>query len=401
MYKKAGENNKSKEIIIAIVIIFLSVVGYVRSSSEPVLSENNKIHRSDYSQDEKNISFTASIDGLGSHDYELVISEREYTDEQCEKMYDRVKDEIGQIVLNQNESFDFVTGDLLFPEYIEGYPFDIEWKLYDRESFDSMGKLIAEEDGKTSLTCHISYKDWERDIVYEISYFPLSELSPDKLFGQLERRILESENDSRNDEFVVLPQNVDGYEITYSDSGGKRNPIILFLGVAALGALFLASKRDEEKEKKERRDSIENEYGLVLQKLVMYLSTGISLRNAWMKIKEDAALIGRVNPIYEEIEIMINEINTGVSESKAYSNFAERTGIPAITRMTALLSQNLKKGSTNLALLLTQEAQTEFEGRKRRARIKGEEAGTKLLGPMTMIMIVVMVIIMIPAFWSM
>ncbi|MBO7600429.1 MAG: type II secretion system F family protein, partial [Lachnospiraceae bacterium] len=85
----------------------------------------------------------------------------------------------------------------------------------------------------------------------------------------------------------------------------------------------------------------------------------------------------------------------------AYRELSDRIGIPEITRMTTLLTQNLKKGSTSLVVLLSQEASKAFEGRRQRARIKGEEAQTKLLAPMTLLMIVVLVIIMIPAFWGM
>ena len=78
-----------------------------------------------------------------------------------------------------------------------------------------------------------------------------------------------------------------------------------------------------------------------------------------------------------------------------------RIAIPSITRFTSLLSQNLRKGSTDLTALLNEEAKIAFDERKRRARIKGEEAGTKLLLPMMMLMIVVMVLIMVPAFVNM
>lgn len=65
-----------------------------------------------------------------------------------------------------------------------------------------------------------------------------------------------------------------------------------------------------------------------------------------------------------------------------------------------MISQNLRKGSTNLAQLLTEEAKEAFENRKHMARKLGEKAGTKLLLPMMMILGVMMVIIMVPAFRS-
>ena len=127
----------------------------------------------------------------------------------------------------------------------------------------------------------------------------------------------------------------------------------------------------------------------------------MNLRNAWIKIYEDSVITKKKNPLYEEINRMINELKTGISEEAAYMNLSMRIAIPAVTRFTSLLSQNLRKGSTDITALLNEEAKIAFDERKRRARIKGEEAGTKLLLPMMMLMIVVMVLIMVPAFVNM
>ena len=49
---------------------------------------------------------------------------------------------------------------------------------------------------------------------------------------------------------------------------------------------------------------------------------------------------------------------------------------------------------------LYEESQSVFEERKKLARRKGEELGTKLLLPMMLLLGVVMVIIMAPAFYG-
>ena len=65
-----------------------------------------------------------------------------------------------------------------------------------------------------------------------------------------------------------------------------------------------------------------------------------------------------------------------------------------------LLSQNLKKGSRGISELLKQEAFQAFEERKDFAKKLGEEAGTKMLAPMFLMLGVVLVIIVVPAFFS-
>ena len=58
------------------------------------------------------------------------------------------------------------------------------------------------------------------------------------------------------------------------------------------------------------------------------------------------------------------------------------------------------KGNTVTIIVPEQEAMEAWDERKRKARVLGEAAATKLLVPMILMMAVVMAIIMIPAFLS-
>ena len=60
----------------------------------------------------------------------------------------------------------------------------------------------------------------------------------------------------------------------------------------------------------------------------------------------------------------------------------------------------MKKGSVNLREMLEKEAQEAFEEHQLQIRKLGEEAGTKLLIPMVMMLAVVMIVIMVPAFMT-
>jgi hypothetical protein len=65
-----------------------------------------------------------------------------------------------------------------------------------------------------------------------------------------------------------------------------------------------------------------------------------------------------------------------------------------------VLSQNLKKGARGLTDLLETEAEASLNERKNHARKIGEQAGTKLLLPMILMLGIVLVILMVPAFLS-
>ena len=60
----------------------------------------------------------------------------------------------------------------------------------------------------------------------------------------------------------------------------------------------------------------------------------------------------------------------------------------------------MKRGGRGLMDMFEQEEAVALEERKNLAKRYGEEAGTKLLGPMILLLLVVMLMIMVPALWS-
>ena len=66
-----------------------------------------------------------------------------------------------------------------------------------------------------------------------------------------------------------------------------------------------------------------------------------------------------------------------------------------------MLEQNVVRGNEKLRAMLKEECLQALEDRKARARKAGEQAGTKMLFPMMLMLIVVMAVIMVPAFSSM
>lgn len=93
-------------------------------------------------------------------------------------------------------------------------------------------------------------------------------------------------------------------------------------------------------------------------------------------------------------------MKNGISESQAYERFGKRCQLPEYIRLGSVLSQNLKKGSKGLTELLESEAASSMNERKNHAKKIGEQAGTKLLLPMVMMLGIVLVILMVPAFLS-
>ena len=104
--------------------------------------------------------------------------------------------------------------------------------------------------------------------------------------------------------------------------------------------------------------------------------------------------------MYEEITCTCYEMQSGIPEAQAYERFGRRCQLPEYIRLGSVLSQNLKKGAKGLTALLEKEAEASLNERKNHARKIGERSGTRLLLPMTLMLGIVLVILMVPAFLS-
>lgn len=77
-----------------------------------------------------------------------------------------------------------------------------------------------------------------------------------------------------------------------------------------------------------------------------------------------------------------------------------RCNLSEYRKFGMMLSQNLRKGTRGLTELLEREAEDAFEQRKNLAKKAGEEAGTKLMIPLFLMLIIVFAIVIVPAFFS-
>ena len=142
-----------------------------------------------------------------------------------------------------------------------------------------------------------------------------------------------------------------------------------------------------------------------MHKLVLFAGAGMTIRGAFQRIageyEEKQQSRNGQSAAYEEVMYLCRELNSGVSEGLAYEHFGKRTGLQEYIRFTTLLAQNLKRGNSTLMDRLREEADKAAQERLQQSRRLGEEAGTKLLIPMVLMLAVVMAMIMIPAISNM
>lgn len=396
---------KKKIIIIfgisVLVSIALFLVENVFQSTETVVSRNP------YGQGEKVTEYEVEIDGE-KESVQIEVEEQEYSSEEIKQVFQEVMGKLDEVVLGDNEHFDRVEKDLNLVKRLEGYPVQIQWQLDSYSVMNLYGEIQEEhlvpEGTLVELRGTISYKEEQVIYVQHARIYPLTRKGMDKLIYEVEQEVKQLEEDSRQEDGFLLPQEIDGKSLTWSEKKESRWYYVLLLGVFLSGYMVYREHEKLRQERMRRREELLRAYPGMISKITMLLSTGTTVRNAWEKIVqnygENKDALG-VQTVYEEMAMTLREMQGGVSEVEAYERFGKRCGNTTYVKFGTLLSQNLRKGSKGLSDVMRMEAIQAFEDRKSRAKRMGEEAGTKLLMPMIGMLAVVFIMVMVPAFLSM
>lgn len=105
-------------------------------------------------------------------------------------------------------------------------------------------------------------------------------------------------------------------------------------------------------------------------------------------------------PLIRELVVAKRGFELGMSEEQIYYQLGRRLQLNPYIKLMTLLEQNVVRGTKGLTDIFEQQEHAALEERKNLAKKYGEEAGTKLLGPMILLLVIVMMMIMIPAFMS-
>ena len=380
-------------------------------------ADQSQIERNSYGKGEKSESFRVTADGEEAKEtLDVTVGERQYTAEELQEIFDRAAEELEVLVLGENESLDKVTADLSLVTELPDLPIAVEWELDRYEVLNVSGEiqeealreaLVEEREGVlVNLKAFMTYtQDQTRQAVHEITVrlCPAARTKEEKLIEKIRAGIAEYDNENKTKETIKLPKEVDGQKISYHYPMDTRGAVILAMGLMTVVLLFCLEKQNEKKDEEKKKQQMMMDYPQIVSQLNLLLGAGMSSKSAWKKIVDDYQ---RRKPVrgeraaYEEMAAAWNEMCGGVPEKDCYESFGGRCGLQAYMKLGALLSQNLRRGTKGLADALRLEGIHAFEERKALARRRGEEAGTKLLLPMFLMLAVVLVIVIVPAFLS-
>lgn len=341
---------------------------------------------------------------------EVQISERAYSGDELQSMFQRCIVKLDRIILGENKSLDHIESDMNLITGIPEVPVEISWELDRYDVMNVYGKLQEEELKKegtlVTLTGTLTYSESPGEqALYECRamVFPKTLKEKEQKVGEIERIIAETDKKTQTEERLVLPYELAGTPLFFFPSMDNRGVVLIAMAVLTGILLIALEKQNQEKELARRRAQMQRDYPEIISKLTLLLGAGMTVKRAWRKIVmdyEEEKDIWGIRYAYEEMRQGCNEMESGITEAESYERFGRRCGMQIYVKLGALLSQNLRKGAKGMNQILKTEASQAFEERKARARRLGEEAGTKLLAPMFLMLAVVLVIVIVPAFMS-
>ena len=341
---------------------------------------------------------------------EIEVSEQQYTEKEAKKMFDRLVRRLDKLILGENKTLDHVDKNLNLLTNVENEPVTIRWELDDYQWMNVRGELTENEkpaDGAiVNLRAILTYTENETiQTVYEraVCIYPEKKSKNQKKKDSIKQMVTEAESENKTNIIWKLPKTFNGREIHYYTAFNQRGIVVIVMAVLIAVLLILQQKQNQKEYANERREQMMLDYPEIINKLTLFLGAGMTVKRAWKKIVQDYELQKEERGLryaYEEMKLTVREIESGIPETESYENFGKRCEVQAYMKLGALLSQNLRKGVRGLGEILRWESVQAFEERKARAKRKGEEAGTKLLLPMFLMLTIVLVVVIVPAFFS-
>lgn len=224
----------------------------------------------------------------------------------------------------------------------------------------------------------------------------------ESLLLQLQQAITSEDEGSLGENMLSLPTEIDGQRIYYSEHEDRSYLLLPLLGVIAAMAIYMRQGQARRTEKKQRETLLMLDYSELVSKLMVYIGAGLTVRNALETISQHfdtliARGIKEDRPLYQELRTMVIQFRRNMPESEIYLSFGRRVNLKPYTKLVSLIEQNRMNGARNLRAMLELEMEDAFEQRKTTARRLGEEAGTKLLLPLFIMLGIVMIIVIVPA----
>lgn len=328
------------------------------------------------------------------------VTSRPLTEEEEDELLNQAAAELDELA--ESWGLDAVETDVALPDTLQDGLVEVRFESSCYDLMDSAGhvrnELTAEEGEILTLRAYLVCGTKQKELVYPVRVIPKGQDIAARLERETMRQILEQEGRSEGEE-IFLPDAFEGSAVDWELDEPDYWIWIALLTLAGCVVLNAAFEKNLAKEEEKRREALLLSYPAFLSRLTLLAGTGMPVRMVFMRMAGEAGKEG-ASPVYEEVLRTCREMESGLTQLQAFENFGNRCRLSQYKKCASLLTQNVKRGTGGMLEALNQEAANAFEERKALARRKGEEAQTRMILPMLMMLVVVMILIMVPACFS-
>ena len=305
------------------------------------------------------------------------------------------KEYIDEVYLGSNPSAERVTSDLTLPDSDESGRLRVIWESSDPLVLSSSGVIKNkqfENEAEVRLTAMIKDNNHSESVDYSLKVVGEDSLSS---FERTKLKMLEIESGTRSESEVVLPDYLDGVRIERVKTDRRKVLAeIMLLGFFMIAA-YAVIQINRLKEAGKKRDSeLRGAYYGFVNRLTIHLGAGSVLREA-LRL---AGVREKSEYLKNEINLALKKIASGIPEYSAYTEMGKSIGTQEYLKLMSLIAQNLEYGNKNLISLLETEVNSSIYIRKEEIKKRGEQASEKLLIPTSILMILVIAIVIYPAY---
>lgn len=400
---------KKKTILMGVIAVigFVSALSlHLSSRMETKLAEGARLIRNEWGAGDFKITLSARTD-MWNRKIALSVRERQYTMTEKEELMETLCQALPDIIKGKNQDLHHVTTNLNLVTSVKGYPFWTSWESMNPDRIEADGTVkregISKEGEWVILKASIRDKQQEVHNEFEIKVFLLPEAltSEELFFRELESELIREEMSNNSEKQFNLPQSLNGQLIDWEEQKKEYSFWIFLLFLLGAAAVGRGMDRDLKRSIQKRNEQLMAEYAGFVSMLRLYLMAGLTIKNAFVQIADDYGkqkMTQGKSCLYKEIKTLCFQLENGMEEGQVYQQWGYRCGEMRYRRLSFLLGVHLKQGNSQLIQLLAGEAETAQEDRRNYARKLGEEAGTKLLIPMIMMLTVVMMLVLLPAY---
>lgn len=391
--------NKKNGWKIGLLFLIPFILAGIMQFQSKDLREGIYLDRNKAGEGDKELVLQLKAEGLPEeYEYKVHVEEMLYTEEEANALMEGAIREI-------EKDFEEITDVIPSKKTYQNKAVEATWRFDHGECMDFEGNIIKSQIPEEGLVVNaqVGLKCQNYENVHNFSFLiPRQPFSQAELLLSAVSDYIQAEMQKEGQSRITLPSQIDGVTLVWKEPKDYLVIKILFLEILVAVLLFVSKIEKRKQEEKKKQESMEMDYPKIVGQMTILLGAGMTIPQAWNKIslqychKKESGVIDQ-RPAYEEMVYINRRMQEGESEREALSVMEKRVLLMPYRRMIRILLNNKSKGGDNLCGELEKEATLAYAQRVYDIKQKGEEASTKMLAPLMLMMILVIAIVILPA----